>query len=111
MFVTIAMAAAKENPVGVRLTRRDADPKNLGRLEALFDELDTNKDGVIDSSELIAGINRKGYTHITEEQIKVRDTKAGSGLFQICSLLILFLLRAASSTYHNELLSTLLGIL
>ena len=97
MFVRIAMAAAKENPVGVRLTRRDADPKNLGRLEALFDELDTNKDGVIDSSELIAGINRKGYTHITEEQIKVRDT----GLFQICSLLILFLLRAASSTYHN----------
>ena len=86
MFVRIAMAAAKENPVGVRLTRRDADPKNLGRLEALFDELDTNKDGVIDSSELIAGINRKGYTHITEEQIKVRDTKAGSGFWVVSNM-------------------------
>lgn len=56
---------------GVRLTRREADPENLGRLEALFDELDTNKDGVIDSGELIAGVKRKGYTHLTEQQIQV----------------------------------------
>ena len=83
------MAAAKESAaVGVRLTRRDADPENLGRLEALFDELDTNKDGVIDSSELIAGIKGKGYTHITEEQIKVRKT--------FTAVLI-------ARLYHNEL--------
>ena len=56
---------------GVRLTRREADPENFGRLEALFDELDTNKDGVIDSAELIAGVKRKGYTHLTEQQIQV----------------------------------------
>ena len=74
VFVRVAMAAIKESPVGVRLTRRDADPQNLGRLEALFDELDINKDGVLDSGELIAGIKKKGYTHITEEQIKVRET-------------------------------------
>ena len=79
----IVMAADKESEVGVRLTRRDADSGNMGRLEALFDELDTNKDGVIDSNELIAGIKRKGYTHLTEEQIKVR----GTGMFQIFLLL------------------------
>ena len=90
------MAAAKESAaVGVRLTRRDTDPENLGRLEALFDELDTNKDGVIDSSELIAGIKGKGYTHITEEQVKVRETKPGFGMFQIISLL--YLLRSSNT--------------
>ena len=78
VFVRVAMAAIKESPVGVRLTRRDADPQNLGRLEALFDELDINKDGVLDSGELIAGIKKKGYTHITEEQIKVKERHAGS---------------------------------
>ena len=91
----IAMAGAIESEVGVRLTRRDADPENLGRLEALFDELDANKDGVIDSSELIAGIKRKGYTHITEEQIKVIET----GMFRIFSRLLF--LRASISFITN----------
>ena len=65
------MAAAKQSEVGVRLTRRKDNHENLDRLEALFDELDTNKDGVLDAGELIAGITRKGYTHISEDQIKV----------------------------------------
>lgn len=39
------------------------------RLEKLFHELDTNKDGRIDLTELTSGLHRFGYTHITEEQI------------------------------------------
>ena len=42
------------------------------RLEKLFHELDTNKDGRIDPTELAEGIRRIGYSHITEGQILVR---------------------------------------
>ena len=85
MIVRIVMAAAKQSEVGVRLTRRQDNHENLGRLEALFDELDTNKDGVLDAGELIAGITRKGYTHISEDQIKVGVTNQGRCF---CTLLL-----------------------
>ena len=77
VIVRMAMAAVKPSEVGVRLTRRKENHENLDRLEALFDELDTNKDGVLDAGELIAGITRKGYTHISEDQIKVGVTNHG----------------------------------
>ncbi len=43
------------------------------RLERLFHELDTNKDGRVDPEELTTGLRRMGYVHITPEQIKVRS--------------------------------------
>ena len=79
----MAMAAAKASEVGVRLTRRKDNHENLDRLEALFDELDTNKDGVLDAGELIAGITRKGYTHISEDQIKVGVNNQGRRVFTL----------------------------
>ena len=48
------------------------------RLEKLFHELDTNKDGRIDLTELTSGLHRFGYTHITEEQILVSLELAAS---------------------------------
>ena len=42
------------------------------RLEKLFHEIDTNKDGRIDAHELSEGLKRMGYYHISEEQVEVR---------------------------------------
>ena len=42
------------------------------RLEKLFHNLDANKDGRVDPSELAQGIKKMGYYHVTEEQIIVR---------------------------------------
>lgn len=39
------------------------------RLEKLFHNLDANKDGRVDPSELAQGIKKMGYYHVTEEQI------------------------------------------
>ena len=41
------------------------------RLEKLFHEIDTNKDGRIDARELFEGLKRMGYYHISEEQVEV----------------------------------------
>ena len=41
------------------------------RLEKLFHEIDTNKDGRIDAHELSEGLKRMGYYHISEEQVEV----------------------------------------
>ena len=58
------------------------------RLERLFHELDTNKDGRIDIHELFQGLKRLGYAHISEEQVEV---SAIFGLFSqgrfLCYLL------------------------
>ena len=43
------------------------------RLEKLFHEIDTNKDGRIDAHELSEGLQRMGYSHISEEQVEVCD--------------------------------------
>merc|ERR1719412_1447771 len=40
------------------------------RLEKLFHEIDTNKDGRIDARELFEGLKRMGYYHISEEQVE-----------------------------------------
>ena len=42
------------------------------RLEKLFNEIDTNKDGRINAHELSEGLKRMGYYHISEEQVEVR---------------------------------------
>ena len=51
------------------------DPKmvnaEISRLEKMFNELDTNKDGVIDIEEFTQGLQKMGYYHITSEQIAV----------------------------------------
>ena len=41
------------------------------RLEKLFHEIDTNKDGRINAHELSEGLKRMGYCHISEEQVEV----------------------------------------
>ena len=41
------------------------------RLERLFHEIDTNKDGRINAHELSEGLKRMGYCHISEEQVEV----------------------------------------
>jgi len=41
------------------------------RLESLFDKLDLNKDGKIDSEELAKGLHNMGYDHISKEQIQM----------------------------------------
>ena len=41
------------------------------RLERLFHEIDTNRDGKIDIHELFEGLKRLGYAHISEEQVEV----------------------------------------
>ena len=41
------------------------------RLEKLFHEIDTNKDGRIDAHELSEGLKRMGYCHISEPQVEV----------------------------------------
>jgi Ca2+-binding EF-hand superfamily protein len=45
----------------------------VARLEKMFHEIDTNKDGVIDIQELTAGLRKMGYYHITREQIEVNN--------------------------------------
>jgi len=40
------------------------------RLEKLFHEIDTNKDGRINAHELSEGLKRMGYCHISEEQVE-----------------------------------------
>jgi hypothetical protein len=47
------------------------DAAYVSKLESMFDQLDLNKDGKIDPRELIVGLRKMGYSHITEEQIKV----------------------------------------
>ena len=56
------------------------------RLEKLFHELDTNKDGRIDLTELTSGLHRFGYTHITEEQILVSLELVAASQFVQCDL-------------------------
>eukprot|EP00092_Neocalanus_flemingeri_P038430 GFUD01041837.1.p1 GENE.GFUD01041837.1~~GFUD01041837.1.p1 ORF type:complete len:482 (+),score=108.77 GFUD01041837.1:170-1615(+) len=51
-----------------------ADPgvvAESNRLKNLFDKLDLNKDGRIDSEELAAGLHNMGYFHISKEQIEM----------------------------------------
>ena len=45
------------------------------RLEKLFHEIDTNKDGRINAHELSEGLKRMGYCHISEEQVEVSISK------------------------------------
>ena len=45
------------------------------RLEKLFHEIDTNKDGRINAHELSEGLKRMGYCHISEEQVEVSTSK------------------------------------
>ena len=60
------------------------------RLEKLFHEIDTNKDGRINAHELSEGLKRMGYCHITEEQVEVSYYK-----FIICYMPLRSLLNLA----------------
>lgn len=42
----------------------------VSRLRKLFHQLDLNKDGRVDPTELTEGLKRQGYAHINKEQIE-----------------------------------------
>lgn len=45
--------------------------KESSRLRSLFEKLDLNKDGKIDSEELAEGLYNMGYVHISKQQIQM----------------------------------------
>ncbi len=72
----------------------------VARLEKMFHEIDTNKDGVIDIQELTAGLRKMGYYHITREQIEVKQ-------FYLSSESYLF---GGTCSYHKHLVLGFLSI-
>ena len=47
-----------------RALSETSEPKSETRLQSLFEKLDLNKDGKIDSEELAEGLHNMGYVHI-----------------------------------------------
>jgi len=48
-----------------------SEPESETRLQSLFEKLDLNKDGKIDSEELAEGLHNMGYGHISKQQIQM----------------------------------------
>jgi len=77
------MAAVKsEVPNEITTSSNLAIKAESNRLKNLFEKLDINRDGKIDSDELAEGLHRMGYAHISKEQIEIflqKSDKSKSG--------------------------------